>query len=184
MKVILASTSPRRKELLAKVVSIYDIIPANCDESSTATEGIDYALEVACAKAVNVAHRTEGDRVVIGCDTVVEINGKILGKPHSVMEAVEMLNMLSGETHCVHTGVCLIAPLHVRTFTVTSRVKFKPLTAKQIEDYIATGSPFDKAGAYGVQDSGFVESIDGSYDNVMGLPTEKLAEELEIIFKG
>lgn len=184
MKVILASTSPRRKQLIAKVVDIFETVAPTCDESSTATEGCDYALEAACAKAVNVAHRTEGDRVVIGCDTVVEIDGKILGKPHTDHEAYEMLSLLSGNTHKVYSGVCMVAPGRVVTFVETSLVTFFPLTEMQIADYIKTGSPFDKAGGYGIQDSGFVANIDGSYDNVMGFPTERIKQELEVIFKG
>ena len=112
--------------------------------------------------------------MVIGCDTVVDLDGKVLGKPHSVDEAVSMLKSLSNRQHKVHTGVCVISQKSIHLFAETSSVTFDKLSDERIRNYVATGSPMDKAGAYGIQDSGFVSGIVGSYDNVMGLPTEKL----------
>ena len=180
MKLILASNSPRRSELLSKLNYKFDIIPSDCDESTNASSPDDMVKEIACHKALHV-YAQNRDCCVIGCDTVVDLNGKVLGKPHSRAEAVAMLSELSGKTHKVHTGVCIMSKRAVYVFSETSLVSFEHLTNKRIEDYVNTGSPMDKAGAYGIQDSGFVADINGSYDNVMGFPSERIETILKQI---
>ena len=181
MELILASNSPRRKELLSKLNYTFAIIPSVGEEVSTAKLPVDIAKELANRKALEV-FKAYPDAVVIGCDTVVELDGQLLGKPKSVADAKQMLTALSGKTHLVHTGVCIVHKMGIWLFADTTEVVFSDLSAQQIDDYIATGSPMDKAGAYGIQDSGFVSRIVGSYDNVVGFPTERVAVILQTIF--
>lgn len=181
MELILASNSPRRRELLSKLNYAFSVIPSVGEETSTAKLPVDIAKELANRKALEV-FKTHPDAVVIGCDTVVELDGQLLGKPKDVADAKQMLTALSGKTHLVHTGVCIVHKLGVWLFADTTEVVFDNLSDKQIDDYIATGSPMDKAGAYGIQDSGFVSHIVGSYDNVVGFPTERVAVILQTIF--
>lgn len=119
------------------------------------------------------------DATVIGADTVVVFGGRIIGKPKDEKQAFDILKELSGKTHSVYTGVCVVRGGKKKAFVRKSRVLFFPLTDERINSYIATGSPMDKAGAYGIQDSGFVKKIRGSYSNVMGLPVEKLRKILK-----
>ena len=181
MKLILASNSPRRRELLSKLNYSFEIIPSVGEEVSTAKLPVDIAKELANRKALEV-FKANPDAVVIGCDTVVEIDGKLLGKPADELQANQMLTSLSGRTHHVHTGVCIVHKMGVWLFADTTEVVFHKLSEQQISNYIATGSPMDKAGAYGIQDSGFVSHIVGSYDNVVGFPTERIGEVLSTIF--
>ena len=178
MKLILASNSPRRKQLLSQAGYKYTAIGATCAERSNAATPRGVCLEQAVDKALSV-YAANRDCVVIGCDTVVDDNGKLLGKPLNESHARQMLGELSGKTHLVHSGVCIVYPQGIVAFTDTSAVTFRTLTSKEIDDYVATGSPLDKAGAYGVQDSGFVCNIDGSYNNVVGFPTEKIFAALD-----
>ena len=180
-RIVLASASPRRKELLSKLNYTFAIIPSVGEEVSTAKLPVDIAKELANRKALEV-FKAYPDAVVIGCDTVVELDGQLLGKPKSVADAKQMLTALSGKTHLVHTGVCIVHKMGIWLFADTTEVVFSDLSAQQIDDYIATGSPMDKAGAYGIQDSGFVSRIVGSYDNVVGFPTERVAVILQTIF--
>ena len=129
-------------------------------------------------KACEVA-RLFPDATVIGADTVVVFGGRIIGKPKDEKQAFDILKELSGKTHSVYTGVCVVRGGKKKAFVRKSRVLFFPLTDERINSYIATGSPMDKAGAYGIQDSGFVKKIRGSYSNVMGLPVEKLRKILK-----
>lgn len=174
MRVVLGSLSPRRRELIKKVVPTCDMIASKAEEKITERLPERAVAEVAKQKMSFFDGEEYKDALIITADTVVYFEGEILGKPHSVEQAKEMLSRLSGKTHIVYTGVCLKLNEKEETFVETSRVVFRELSEKEILDYIATGSPFDKAGAYGVQDSGFVREIIGSYDNVMGLPTEEL----------
>ena len=173
MKLILASNSPRRRELLSKLNYKFDVIPSGCEEYTNATDPADMVKELAVHKALDV-YKQHPDCCVIGCDTVVDLDGKVLGKPHRYDEAVAMLRQLSGRTHKVHTGVCVMSQRSIHIFADTSLVTFDELSDERIRKYVDTGSPMDKAGAYGIQDSGFVKDIKGSYDNVVGLPTERL----------
>ncbi len=177
---ILASQSPRRKELLKKICKEFQIVPADVNEQSNFELPRQRAQEIATHKALSVL-RHNIDATVIGCDTIVDLNGNVLGKPSSKEEAKNMLQALSGKTHFVHTGVCVASKNNVFSDVATTKVEFKKLSDKEIDDYIASGSPMDKAGAYGIQDSNFVSKIDGSYDNVVGFPTELIREIFQSI---
>lgn len=183
MRIILASKSPRRKELLAKVVKDFEVIPALSPEETTTTDPVGCVKELAFHKAMEVYSQNR-DALVIGCDTVVDCNGKILGKPHSSEEAMQMLCALNGKTHFVHTGVFVVYGRQMWLFCESTAVTFRNVSRNELEKYVQSGAPMDKAGAYGIQECGFVESYEGSYDNVVGLPTERLAEILEKLDKG
>lgn len=178
---ILASQSPRRRELLAFIEPDFRVIPAtgeeNISEGATPKQTV---LALSRQKAEEIAALHKGE-VIIAADTVVAIDGKILGKPHSVAEAFEMLSTLSGRVHSVFTGVCVIFPDGgSESFAEETKVEFYPLTDAEIADYIATGDPMDKAGAYGIQEKGAanVKGIVGDFYNVMGLPVGRLARVL------
>lgn len=185
MKFILASGSPRRKELFSDVVGDFEIDVSNSDE--TVPEDMDRHL-VPCflsrLKAVDVAKRHKND-VVIGCDTVVIKNGRILGKPHSKNEAREMMQFLSGGIHEVITGCFICFGDKSVSFSETTKVRFLTLSDEEIEEYICTDEPYDKAGGYGIQGKAkvFIEGIDGDYFNVVGLPVSRLKKELERFLK-
>jgi septum formation protein len=176
--IVLASNSPRRRELLGKVVADFVVAPSNAAEHSDSLSVTQYVADVSLLKASDVATKYP-DAVVIGCDTIVVHNGVIFGKPKSPEDATRMLSSLSAATHQVYTGVTLIKNGSVTTFVERTDVTFRPLTSAEIAKYIAGGSCFDKAGAYGIQDTDFVAEIVGSYHNVMGLPVEKLRIKLQ-----
>lgn len=183
MGVILASGSPRRKELLEMLgVKDMKIIPAKGEER--APQGLapdELVMALAAAKAQEVAKLcAEGD-VVIAADTVVWFDGRVYGKPHSVEQAVSMLKTLSGNTHQVFTGVCVLRGGHMLSECEMTRVRFREITDREIAAYVATGEPMDKAGAYGAQGIGalFVSGIEGDFFNVMGLPLCRLGKMLE-----
>lgn len=179
----MASNSPRRRQLLLEMGYEFDIIPSTCDEITTAIAPRDIVKELACRKALNV-YSANNDGIVIGCDTVVDFDGKVLGKPQCRAEAARMLKSLSGRSHFVHTGVCVACRRGFWLFCVTTLVEFKTLSSARIKAYIETNSPMDKAGAYGIQDSDFVKKINGSYTNVMGFPTDEIDIILKEIYKG
>lgn len=180
---ILASKSPRRKELLKSIGIDAQIFPANIDES--ALKGLPpekMVTELALLKAYHVAHTFNCEVIVIGADTAVVLDGEVFGKPQNIEEAKEMLNRLSGKTHTVYTGYCVI---NTKTNVATAKyektqVTFRNLTEKEIKSYIKTREPMDKAGAYGIQEKGsiFIEKIDGDYFNVVGLPVCALSKML------
>ncbi|MBQ9383621.1 MAG: septum formation protein Maf [Ruminiclostridium sp.] len=177
---ILASRSPRRKELLSIITPDFEIIPAVGEERADKTLPPDeYVRELARHKAEEIA-ALRPDDVVIGADTVVAAGGEILGKPKDAADAKRMLRLLSGTEHSVFTGVCIISAKKNICFSEETRVRFFVLSDKETDDYIATGEPFDKAGAYGIQGIGalLVSGITGDYYNVMGLPAGRLAREL------
>ena len=183
MKLILASNSPRRRELLSKLGYPFEIIPSNCEEITTCVTPTDIVQELAQLKAheVYASHR---DSVVIGCDTVVDFNGEILGKPKDFSDASRMLHGLSGNTHYVHTGVCILSPVGSWLFCDSTKVVFRSLTDAEIDAYIAGGQAYGKAGAYGIQDdSHFAASYEGDFDNVVGLPTYRVQQILSEIYK-
>ncbi len=172
MALILASASPRRRELLALIDPHFTVITADVDESGFAcAEPRDLVGQLAAAKCLAVAQTHPGD-CVIGCDTVVDVDGTVLGKPHSTAEAVAMLRLLSGRSHLVHTGVCVAKNGQRHCRVETTAVRFAPLSEEEIAAYTATPEPYDKAGGYGIQGTAarFVQGIDGCYFNVMGLP--------------
>ncbi len=183
MPLILASSSPRRKELLGRLGIEFEVIPSFIDEVHHAGESPeDFALRVSSDKALHVAACLNGDYVVVGADTIVVINGEILGKPRDAEEAKSMLEKISGRDHRVITGFSIVKPkdqiLH-REY-VESRVKIKTLAPWEIEGYIKTLEPMDKAGAYGAQGIGafMIEQIQGSYTNVVGLPLSQMVDVL------
>lgn len=188
---ILASASPRRKELFGEIIKKpFEIIPAKGEEKSNdnATPAA-LVTALACQKAEEVASLSNADgKAVLGADTIVALNGEILGKPTDEKDAFRMLKALSGNTHEVYTGVCILYPCSdgrrkKRFFSVCTKVAFHALTDEQILAYIATGSPMDKAGAYGIQDGGLVRSIEGSFSNVVGLPQEACKETIRTLEK-
>ncbi len=180
-KLILASGSPRRKQLLEQAQLEFSISTSSVDESFNQTETPDQVVEqLAERKARDVFLRHE-DCIIIGADTIVSINGEILGKPNNEEEAKEMLRLLSGKNHEVYTGVAIISDEKTFSFHERTVVSFLPLEESDIESYIASGEPFDKAGSYGIQGLGalFVNKIDGCYFNVVGLPLARTVRELK-----
>ncbi len=177
--IVLASASPRRKELLSLLG--LDFIVQTADVDETLPVGITPEAAVAALsrkKALAVAHPGQ---TVIGADTVVAIDGAILGKPKDAAHAAGMLRLLSGKKHSVFTGVTVTKSDKIITFTAETKVEFYPLTDAEIERYIATGEPMDKAGAYGIQGQGsyLVKGIEGDYFNVVGLPVSRLWRVLQ-----
>lgn len=187
---ILASASPRRRELLAQAGLAFEVVPSGWEESAPAGFSPQQRVQaLARGKAQDVA-RLHPQDVVIGADTLVFLDGEPLGKPHSQKEAADMLARLSGRTHQVMTGVCILAPGGKEIcFAAETEVTFYPLGEEEIAAYIATGEPMDKAGAYGIQGRGavLVRSICGDYNNVVGLPlaeTVRALRELNAAKKG
>lgn len=175
-RVVLASASPRRRELLNLIGIPHDVRPANVDETMRPREAPRrHAERLAREKASAIAVR-DPDLITIGADTVVVINRKVLGKPADAADAARMLGMLSGREHTVITAVAVARGKKLRSAIEEVCVKFRPLRDDEIEAYIATGEPMDKAGAYGIQGFGatIVEGIEGDYFSVMGLPLVRL----------
>lgn len=210
MHIILASGSPRRKELLEREGIHFDIIPAVGDEVILGNNPAEIVRNLSRQKALEVAGRRaaqekqrqkagtacqkqiiggtpdgQGGFIVIGADTVVSYDGKILGKPGSADEAAAMLNMLNGKIHQVYTGVTILrvknGEMTEKVFHECTDVEFRQVSEKTILDYIATGEPMDKAGAYAIQGGWgpHVREIHGDYDNVVGLPVKRVLKELE-----
>jgi septum formation protein len=182
---ILASASPRRQELLESAGIQLEIMPSNADEKFEAGEGPEeHVIRLANAKAMEVA-RKNPDRWILAADTVVVIDGKVLGKPGNPEEAKEMLQMLSGQEHRVITGYCIYhsSSRKKKERSVISQVRFKPLSAGEIQWYIDTEEPYDKAGAYAVQGKAafMVKEVHGSYTNVVGLPLCEVVEDLRAL---
>ena len=179
--IILASASPRRKTLIDLAFSNVEIIPSNADESKVSSDNLALLTEeLAYLKAYDVALKRP-DKPVIGCDTVVFYENKVLGKPKSEEEAFQMLSMLSGKIHTVSTGCCIIYKERTLKFHVESKVKFYDLSEDLIRAYIRTGEPMDKAGAYGIQEKGslLVDNINGDYFNIVGLPVATLMRKFK-----
>ena len=187
LKIVLASKSPRRKKLLSQLGIEFQVVPSTGDEIISSQNPEDVVLELAKQKASEVA-LTQPDSLVIGADTIVVYKGRILGKPTDEYEAIQMLQQLSGNVHQVFTGVSLIKTsndkrvLAKTSFFQQTKVTFSTLSEREIEAYVATGSPLDKAGAYGIQDDWgavFVENIEGDYYNVVGFPLNRFYRELK-----
>ena len=181
-EIVLASASPRRKELLSLVFSNFRIVPSDFDESAVpdSLSPREHVLHSATMKARDVARRCP-DALVIGADTVVVVEERILGKPGDADRAREMLGLLSGRTHQVYTGVALIHGGRERRGFECTDVVFSKLTDEVVNRYVATGEPLDKAGAYAIQGKGsvLISSISGCYPNVVGLPLHKLGTLLK-----
>jgi len=178
--IILASKSPRRQELLHHITDNFEVIVSEAEE--TLPQGIkpeEAPVYLSRVKAQAVAEEHPG-RVVVGADTVVILDGEVLGKPRDKDDALRMLRALSGKIHTVVTGCTILSGRQTASFADTTSVEFYPLTDREIEEYIATGEPFDKAGAYGIQGKGsvLVKRIEGDFFNVMGLPVGRLKREL------
>lgn len=193
-RVVLASGSPRRRELLGLLFDRFDVIVSDCEEVVTGSEPEEVTMELAGQKgeavAAEGAKTPEGrervaDVVIIGADTVVSIDGEILGKPKDLADAERMLRLLSGRSHRVSTGVVLIrtdengAPIRRKRFVETTKVYVAELTDEEIAAYLDTEEPYDKAGAYGIQGlfGKHISRIEGDYSNVVGLPVHRLYEE-------
>lgn len=182
MGIILASGSPRRKQILEMLQMDFAVIPAKGEEVIPHGAGPEETVKALSEqKAANVAAGCSEDDVIIAADTIVWNNDQILGKPRDEQEAARMLSALSGNTHTVYTGVTVRKGDKVITAAEQTDVKFRKLSGREIDAYIATGDPMDKAGAYGIQGFAclFVESIQGDFFNVMGLPVCRLGKMLK-----
>ena len=180
MDIILASASPRRAELLKKITSNFEIIVSDFEESDILFSGNcgDYVMTLAKGKAIAICSSVKKSATIIGCDTIVYLKGKVLGKPKDNFEAFRMLSDLSDNTHEVYTGIAIIntETKEVITQYVCTEVKFSKLSTKEINNYIETGEPQGMAGAYAIQGaaSKFVKELKGCYYSVVGLPVNKL----------
>ncbi len=182
--IILASASPRRRELLGMICHDFSVVVSECEEIVSSTEPEEVTIELSKQKAQAVA-AGRADAVVIGADTVVSIDGEILGKPKDREDACRMLRMLSGRTHQVSTGVTILQTgpdADVRwesSFAETTLVHVAPFSERELRSYLDTDEPYDKAGAYGIQGmfGKFISGIEGDYNNVVGLPVHRLYEE-------
>lgn len=177
---ILASASPRRKEILEKAGYSFEIIVSDADENIIEDLSPEKTVEVLAERKALSVWESNRDSVVFGCDTVVAIDGKILGKPTDDEDAFNMLKMLSGRTHTVSTGVCICSEDKTEVFSNTTQVEFYPLSDETIRSYIASGEGKDKAGSYGIQGYGcvLVKEIKGDYFSVMGLPVSQSSRVL------
>lgn len=183
-RLILASKSPRRKEILEKLGLEFEIIPSGYKENLQAKKDpVELAKFLSLNKAKDVANKIKGNAIIIAADTFIVLEGKFLGKPKDDQDAKKMLNFLSGKTHEVITGIALIDTSTNQKITDVSitKVTFKSLSSKEIQTYINTGEPLGKAGAYAIQEKGavFVSNINGDFFTVMGLPLHLLAEHLK-----
>ncbi len=178
MKIILASASPRRKELLKQLYLDFSVLAPDVEEQAYGSP-VEQVMQIAKTKAFAINEKAD---IIISADTIVVFDDKVLGKPIDKKDAFHTLTMLSGRSHQVHTGVCIrYSDGNEDKYTLfcdTSTVKMKKLSKEDIISYVEGGSPLDKAGSYGIQD-GVVESFCGSYTNIVGLPVEKLEDELK-----
>ena len=178
MKLILASGSPRRKKFLEELGLDFQIIPSTEEEVINEDLPMDERVkELALQKAKNVLKKVK-DCAVLSADSVVVFDGKIIGKPKDASDAVRILKSLSGKYHEVKTAFAFISDTFFYNETVTSKVLFNELSDEFILNYVATGSPLDKAGAYGIQDGNIVNAFEGSYTNIIGLPMERVTQIL------
>ena len=173
---ILASQSPRRRELLGRITEDFLVRPTGCDESFCCPDPAEHARQLALRKCAAAVAESAADDAVIAADTVVFLDGALLEKPRSEQEARAMLRRLSGHTHTVCTGVAVAYRGETRSFAEQTRVTFHALSEGLIDWYVATGEPMDKAGSYGIQGKGalLVKGIEGDYFNVVGLPIASL----------
>ncbi len=185
VKIILASSSPRRREFLKLITEDFESISTDVDETLPEnTDPLKASEYLSLVKAKAVEYSSEN--IVIGCDTTVIIDNKILGKPNNINQCREYLEMLSGRNHKVITACSIVCGDNIRTFSEVTEVTFRTLSNEDIEWYISTGEPFDKAGGYGIQGKGslLIERINGDYFNVVGLPVSRLNQELKMFIKG
>jgi septum formation protein len=180
-RVVLASSSPRRREILEKLGIMFDVIPSNADESDVVGSADETVMVLAKRKAESVADKLNNS-LVIGCDTLVALENDVFGKPESTAQAEEMLSRLSGNTHRVLSGLCLIDTVtgEKRVSRDETFVSFRTLSPEEIRAYVLSGEPMDKAGAYAIQGGAgkFVSEVKGSYDNIVGFPSELFLREV------
>lgn len=188
-RLVLASASPRRKELLAQIGITPEIVPSTIEEKITTNVPEEAVMELSCQKAKDVASRQQPGTYVIGADTVVAAGGEILGKPASHEDAYRMISLMEGRTHQVYTGVTLVycggLGNKVRTFVEKTDVHLYPMSDEEIRAYTDSDEPMDKAGAYGIQGkfAAFIKGIDGDYNNVVGLPVGRVYQEIKQMFE-
>lgn len=187
-RIILASASPRRKELLAMTGLDFFCKPSQVEEKITKSKPEEVVEELSVQKARDIMSREQSDCIVIGSDTVVSCEGQILGKPADEQDAEQMLTGLAGREHQVYTGVTILVKqsgdIIEKVFHECTKVHVYPMSKKEITDYIQTGEPMDKAGGYGIQTSfglKYIQKIDGDYYNVVGLPVSRLYQELKLL---
>lgn len=185
-QVILASGSPRRKELLELIGVEFNIITSNKEEIITSTNPEEVVKELSMMKAEDVAERVSGPAVILGADTVVAHGGRILGKPKDAEDAVNMIRSFAGDDHYVYTGVCIIRKEADGTekkisFAEGTRVTVYPMTEEEIKRYVASGEPMDKAGAYAIQGlfAPYIKGIEGDYYNIVGFPIAGIYQRLK-----
>lgn len=178
--IILASASPRRKEILELADLKFDVMPSDAQEITTKTAPNEVVMELASIKAKDIYKKSEKQSMIVGADTVVAYQGQILGKPTDKADAKRMLTMLSGQTHEVYTGVCVIEDGKTKTFYEETKVTFYEISDEQVDHYIKTGEPMDKAGSYGIQGKAavFIKGIEGDYYNVVGFPIARFLQEI------
>ncbi len=169
---ILASQSPRRRELLSMLGLDFQIETADIDETMDPSLSVEDAVADVCRRKAEAVAQSHPDKLIVSADTIVVVEETILGKPHDAEEAKAMLRLLSGRDHTVMTAFCLLKDGVAQTHVEKTRLHFRPLSEDEIAAYVSTGSPLDKAGAYGIQDQAaiFVQALEGDYYNVMGLP--------------
>lgn len=185
-RVLLASQSPRRRELLSQAGFVYEVEPSQVEEHTTRTLPWEIVMELSRLKAVDISRRhKDPELLVVGADTIVAYGDRILGKPHSAEAAVEMLTLLQGNRHQVYTGVTLVwtgqGEERIHTFYEKTEVEFYPMSQEEIHRYVDTGDCMDKAGAYGIQTQFgiYIKGIHGDYNNVVGLPIAALYQEMK-----
>lgn len=186
IKIILASASPRRRELLAQIGLDFQVLVSEVEEKVNTDIPYLVVEQLSAQKAEAVAQKLEKEEpaLVIGADTIVACDGQILGKPRDKEEAVQMLRKLNGRSHQVYTGVTLIFGDKIKTFYEATEVEFYPMTEEEIGAYVETPDPLDKAGAYGIQGfcARYIKGITGDYNNVVGLPVGRLYQEMKRLF--
>lgn len=184
-KLILASGSPRRREILAQAGISFEVVPSDADETVDKTEPYKVVEELSLRKAMDVADRQSGDCIVIGADTVVACNRQILGKPADEEEACQMIRLIQGRSHAVYSGVTLLhkkgGQIQPYTFHEKTEVEVVPMTEEEIRDYVTKGESLDKAGAYGIQGAfaAYIRGIQGDYYNVVGFPLCRFIQVLK-----
>ena len=179
MKFILASNSPRRRQLLGEIITDFSVLPSTCDEKVDEALSPELLAQTLAGQKCDDVFLKNPDALVIGCDTIVVFAGEVLGKPKDEQDAEKTLKKLSGKTHSVITGVCVrYKDARICAYD-ESFVLFNDLDGDFIKGYIKGGSPMDKAGSYGIQDGGIVKAYRGSYNNIVGLPTELLKKIID-----
>ena len=184
-RLVLASSSVNRRKILERAGIAFDWIASNADETAAGLSPEALVLELSKRKLEAVLPRCAPPDVVVAADTVASIGGEILGKPHDAAEASRFLHLLSGRTHVVYTGVSIAFAGKRAAFCETTDVTFYPLSEQEIDTYVASGEPFGKAGAYGIQGPAvlFVERICGDYNNIFGLPAARLMREIRALMQ-